>query len=259
MHGKIKKRRDALLGKEFETNKCGKCFIIDYKGKTDVTVMFYDPIYVTKVSLGNLKSGKAVNKLARTVYGVGYIGVGQYSKLADERCYTVWSDMLLRAYCDKFIERNQTYKNVTVCEEWQNFQNFAMWYYNQMYHSGVDDSGCSYHLDKDILLKGNKVYSPNTCCFVPPQINSLLIKNDARRGELPLGVSYDKERFVFKSVLNIESKQKFLGRFDTVEEAFAKYKESKEKHIKTVAEKWKDLIDCRAYEALMQYKVEITD
>lgn len=259
MHTRVLNRRKELIGREFETNCSGKCFIIDYKGKYDVTVMFYDPIYVTNVRFGNLERGKAVNKMLRSVYGVGYIGDGDYSKKRNEDCYSFWSNMLGRVYGKVSGRFLPTYIDAEVCEGWHNFQNFAEWYYSQEFSKSKDENGNKYQLDKDILIKGNKVYSPETCCFVPQEINSLILKNDAKRGNYPLGVTYDRERYLFRAVHNVQGKQKFLGRFSTPEEAFLAYKTAKEAYIKTVVKKWKGKIDDKVYEALMKWEVGVDD
>ena len=260
MHTRVLNKRKELIGREFETNCSGKCFIIDYKNSRNVTVMFYDPIYVTNVRLGNLERGKAVNKMLRSVYGVGYIGDGDYSKKNNNLHYTFWSNMLGRVYGKSQGKSLPAYVDADVSEEWHNFQNFAAWCETQPFFNAKDDKGRSYQLDKDILSpKDNKVYSPHTCSFVPPEINILLIKGDAKRGEYPLGVSYDHERCLFRSFHNVLGKQKFLGRFSTPEEAFLTYKTAKESHIKSLAEKWKGKVDDKVYEALMNWEISIDD
>lgn len=259
MHTKVLNKRKELIGREFETNCSGKCFIIDYKNSRNVTVMFYDPIYVTTVRLGNLERGKAVNNMLRSVYGVGYIGDGDYSKKHNNLHYNFWSNMLGRVYGKLLGKSLPTYVDADVSEGWHNFQNFAAWCETQPFFDTKDDKGKSYHLDKDILVKGNKIYSPETCCFVPHEINSLIVKSDAKRGNYPLGVTYVHERHLFRAVHNVQGKQKFLGYFHTAEEAFGAYKEAKESYIKQVAEKWKGEIDDKVYEALLQWKIEITD
>ena len=121
----------------------------------------------------------------------------------------------------------------------------------------MDDKGEPFHLDKDILVKGNKIYSEDTCCFVPICINNLFTLRGLKRGELLIGVSKKGDRFC--ASIHKHGKQKGLGTFDTELEAFWAYKEAKEAYIKELAEKWKDQIDPRVYEALMKYQVEITD
>ena len=116
-----------------------------------------------------------------------------------------------------------------------------------------------WQLDKDILIKGNKIYSEDTCCFVPAEINSLFIKCDRSRGEYPIGVNYHKRDRKYVAKISRFKEDIHLGYFYTPDEAFNAYKEAKEAYIKEVANKWKDQIDLRVYEALMNYQVEITD
>lgn len=255
MDSRVEKRRCELLGKEFETNTCGKCFIIDYKGSRDVLVMFYDPVFIKTCNLSNLVAGKVQNPMYPTLYGRGFIGSGRYDCIQDKEAYYLWTRLLARAYNSNYHNKFPTYKDVEVSEDWWNFQNFAEWCYGQKFFNTKDDKGKSYQLDKDILIKSNKIYSSETCCFVPSEVNNLLLSNIANRGEYPLGVSRVRNTDKF----GVYVLGRYSGTFNTPEEAFVKYKESKEKHIKTVAEKWKDLIDYRAYEALVNYKVEITD
>ena len=114
-------------------------------------------------------------------------------------------------------------------------------------------------LDKDILVKGNKVYSPQTCCFVPQEINVLLTNCRKRRGECPIGVSFIKAKQKFSVSLAYDGKNKTIGHFDNPLEAFNAYKKAKELRIKELADKWKEQLEPRVYEALYNYKVEITD
>ena len=99
--------------------------------------------------------------------------------------------------------------------------------------------------------------SPETCAFVPQQINKLFIKSEKTRGEYPLGVHCTGKSF--EARVNINGKGKHLGTFKTVEEAFQAYKNAKEAYIKEMADKWKDKIRPETYQALINYQVEITD
>ena len=117
-----------------------------------------------------------------------------------------------------------------------------------------------WHLDKDLLVKGNKVYSEDTCVFIPKDINSVLTKSTASRGEYLIGVSWSNTNKAFiAQVGKNKGKQEHLGFFKTELEAYNAYKTAKESFIKEQANKWKGEIDGRAYEALMSYEVEITD
>lgn len=114
-------------------------------------------------------------------------------------------------------------------------------------------------MDKDLLFRGNKVYSPVTCCFVPPEINKIILKRQRRRGEYPIGVH--KQRNSFLALLHRYGKQEYIGTYSTPEEAFSAYKQEKEAYIKEVAKKYysEGKITKRVYDALMKYEVEITD
>ena len=87
----------------------------------------------------------------------------------------------------------------------------------------------------------------------------MLVNSRATRGEFPVGVYHDASRSKFQSHIRMHGKRKHLGRFVTPEEAFQAYKQAKEAYIKEVANKWKDQIDSRVYEALMNYEVDIND
>lgn len=188
---------------------------------------------------------------------IGSIGKGKYNSIKDKRAYMVWGGMLDRCYNEKHRNKNKTYVDCEVCEEWLCFQNFAEWYYNNYYE--VDDEVMC--LDKDILIKGNKKYSPDVCIFVPKRINSLFTKCDRARGSLPVGVRYSHNRFRVEcsTQKNGIKHRERLGHYDTVEEAFEVYKQFKEDYIKEVAEEYKHKIPVKLYEALINYKVEITD
>ena len=119
------------------------------------------------------------------------------------------------------------------------------------------------HLDKDILVKHNKIYSPDTCIFVPERINELFVKNNKKRGEYPIGVNPHGNKFRVKCWLidpkTGKSKYKHLGLYDTQEKAFQVYKYYKERNIKEIADYYKEYIPEKLYDALYNYEVEITD
>ena len=259
MGGNIERRKSELLGKEFDTNNSGKCFIIDYKGERQVTVMFYEPIFVVNCAYSHLVRGEVSNPFYPSVCGVGYLGVGKYRPKKDSQAYLHWKGVLSRVYDATSLVKNPTYKGTTVDTEWLNFQNFAEWCYKQKGFDSKDGKGRKYQLDKDILIKGNKVYSPETCCFVPQEINLLFCKSDAIRGKVPIGVTYDKSRNKYAARVTCNNTYIHLGRHNTLEQAFAVYKKAKEENIKVLASKWQTCVDVRVFEALVNYQVDITD
>ena len=251
MDRRILEKRKEVVGQEFETNNCGKCVVIEYNRKRDVLVKFYEPEYIVRCCIGNLERGGVSNPMFPSFYGKGYIGVGRYSSHNKEP-FKLWCSMLHRVFSEKALIKHPEYEDVTICKDWLNFQNFAEWFYQQGFSTGKDDSGRKYHLDKDVLSKMDKVYSPETCCFIPQEVNALLTLRGKHRGSYAIGVSLHKSTGKFLAKVNYYGKQKRLGGYATPEEAFLAYKKAKESYIKEVAEKWKGRISDRAYESLIK-------
>ncbi len=168
------------------------------------------------------------------------------------KSYSVWNSMLQRCGSETYQAAYPTYVGCSVSEFFRHYKNFKQWYDLQI-GSNVED----FALDKDLLIKGNKLYSAETCVLIPKVINNLFIKHNAARGQLPIGVSKNGNRF--SALIKKEGKLYSIGTYDTPELAFAAYKEAKEAHIKEMADKYKDVIDPRAYAAMYLYNVEITD
>lgn len=235
--------------------------IIEYKNAKDILVEFQDEYkYKKSATYQHFKKGEIKNPYDKTIFDIGYLGKGIYDKKDYSYIYDKWNNMLSRCYNPYYLNKYPTYINCYVCEDWHNFQNFAKWY-EENYYEIEGEKMC---LDKDILVKGNKIYSPETCCFVCNRINTLFTKRDKLRGKYPLGVSWDKARNKFRArckILDKENKNKLihLGLYNTSEEAFLAYKNFKEKHIKQVADEYKDLIPKKLYEALYRYEVDIND
>lgn len=251
-----------------ENNNYQNCLmkIIKYNNANDIFVEFQDTYKaVVHGAYREFKSGKIKNPYFPEVYGMGMIG--QKYKIrendSDIKEYKIWHSMLQRCFHQKTKEKYEYYKNVTCCEKWLLFENFYEWLHEQenfekwLY-------GERWALDKDILVKGNKIYSPDTCCLVPCSINSLFTKHDKARGELPIGVYYVKRNNTFKAQCNNpfqNNKRIGLGEYNSPKIAFKKYKDYKEKIIRKVAEIEfaKNNITKECYNAMMSYKVEITD
>lgn len=253
-------------GEENVNNFGSKMVITRYKKWDDVDVYFPEYNWIAKnIEYSNFKKGNVSCPYELRVYGVGYLGEGKHKVSGENgkatKCYNTWYRMLERCYDEKFKEKHPTYKNCKVSEEWHNFQNFAEWYSENFY----EIEGERMCLDKDILHKGNKIYSPENCIFVPQTINSLFTKSDKTRGDYHIGVSYNKRDKKFVARCNVydfeenKSKRKHLGCYNTPEKAFESYKQFKEKYIKEIAEYYKNLIPRKLYDVLYNYKVEITD
>ena len=254
-----KRRKVERVGETFVNFQGVKFTIIEYINSSNVVVEFEDG-YRRKTDYKNCVKGGVKNLTLPTLFGVGYVGDGEYKCSVNKihtKSYISWYDMLERCYCPKFLKKCPYYSDCEVCEEWHNYQNFAKWF-EENYYEIEGEVMC---LDKDILIKGNKVYSPNACVYVPMEINNLFTKSNKARGEYPVGVYYKKKNKKFCSQCKIGGgkPQKYLGLFSTVEEAFEAYKQFKEQYIKEVANKYKNIIPQNLYEAMIKYEVNIND
>ena len=198
------------------------------------------------------------DRMKPTVYGVGCLGgnLDLKSKINGKLCkiHNLWRKMIERCYNEKFHERCPTYTGCYVSDEFKDYSKWREWYDNYQYKQD------GWHLDKDLLIKGNKVYSKDTCVFLPQEINNVLTKRTALRGEYLIGVCWNKTNKAFKAtVRKNKGKQEHLGYFNTEIEAFNAYKVAKENYIKSVAKEYKDKVDIRVYNALMSYEVSESD
>jgi hypothetical protein len=231
--------------------------VVKYNSYRDIWVKFLEFGNLKHTSWGHFCNGRVLNVYDKSIYGVGYIGEGKY-KFSENGKQTPqsnsWVNMMIRCYSEKEHERNPKYKDCTVAEEWHCFQNFAKWYDENFYQV----EGERMQLDKDILVKGNKIYSPDTCIFTPMRINILFAKRDSKRGEFPIGVARNNKKFQ-AHCSNISGRKEVIGIFETIEESFNAYKSHKENYIKEVAEEYKNQIPLKLYNAMLNYIVEIDD
>lgn len=190
--------------------------------------------------------------MQKLFYGVGTNSKGKHKAGVDgkiTKSYNAWRNMLQRAYCPKYQAGKPTYIGCSVADKWLEYQEFAEWFENHDY------SDYGYQLDKDLLTPGNKIYAPDRCVFVPRQLNTLLTDSGAIRGQYPQGVSFHKRCNKFTASININSKNKGLGYFDTEIEAYNAYKEAKERHVKNTALKWANSIQWEVFKALMLWEL----
>ena len=256
------------VGEEGINNFGSKMIITKYNAFNDMEVYF--PKYdwkVKHVQYGNFKIGNVKCPYEPRVYRVAYIGAGKYKPKENGRttkCYEVWKNMLTRCYDAEYKKREPTYQGCEVCEEWHNFQTFSEWFHKN-YYEIPNEIMC---LDKDILNKGNKIYSPETCVFVPKNINNLFTKRNNDRGNYPIGVYYKKNinKFIAQcsDIDDYGRKQRtYLGVFDNDKDAFKAYKSHKEKIIKETIDTYEGIIPEPTYSKLKNvmynYKVEIND
>lgn len=251
--GKSEKLKDKYEGIVVQSKQDGYFEIVEYVNAKYVVVEFKDTGYRTTGRLVNILNGAVKDRSKPSVYGVGILGE-KFPLLEGTKSkeYFVWVRMLDRCYSTKVGEDRITYRGCTVSEEFKHFHHFKSWCKNQI---GFGVKG--FALDKDILVKGNKVYSPETCCFVPQEINNLFTNVKMKHSELLSGVSFDKTSGKFIVGFSKGTKTTNVGRFLTKQEAMLAYKTAKEGYVKEVANKWRDRIDPRVYKALMNWEVDL--
>ena len=241
--------------------------VVEYNNAIDMVAEFQDE-YKSRVHTqwSNFTKGNVKNPYYPSVYGVGITGNKcptwdtNNNKHAKE--YDAWQNMLIRCFDEKVKRKYPTYKDVSCCKEWLLYENFYYWLHEQENFNRWYTND-SWHLDKDILIKNNKIYSPETCVLVPYNVNKLFVKHELHRGDLPIGVTHcsNRDGFVVRCMNPLTGKRDYLGYRTNLNEAFKLYKSHKEKLIKQVAELEynKGNITKECYNAMMNYVVDIAD
>lgn len=251
---KIHKVITEKLGKVNYNSYGNKMKIINYKDRKNIDILFEDYNYITKTTYQRFKEGDIACPFDKTVYEKGYTGIGNYT--TDDIAHNYWFSMFKRCFSEGELNKRPTYKDCLICEDWHNYQIFAQWFHEN-YYEIPNEVMC---LDKDILIKGNKIYTPDTCCIVSNRINVLFTKSDSARGDSPIGTSYLERLNKYQvNCQDSNCKKIYLGVYSDETKAFQVYKDFKEKTIKQVAEKNKEYIPLKVYNAMMNYNVEITD
>lgn len=218
-----------------------------------VDVQFHDDhAAIVNTVYANFKRGSVKNPYDRTVFNTGYLGEGPYLTKINGKCpisNLVWMAMIQRCYSEKWKDRHKAYYGIcTVCDEWLNYQSFAMWYDENRY-----EIPGRLHLDKDILVPGNKIYAPEKCLLVPQRINMMFMSKEREHDpDLPIGI----HRVVTRRGTKFRSDYggKTLGTFDSLNEAHDCYVRAKYQHIHDVADEYKNIIPNNVYEALINYQ-----
>lgn len=170
------------VGTVHSTSLNGDLEIVSYTNSHNVGVSFFGYSHLIVTTTPKIRSGGIKNRMLPSKYGKGFIGIGKFSSATHKKAYTVWDHMLQRCYCPVYHRKQPSYVNCAVVVDWLNFQTFAEWFYEESnYEEGL-------HLDKDLKVSGNKVYSPSTCIFVTREVNAFL-SCVYRKGEFGVGIS----------------------------------------------------------------------
>lgn len=143
--------------------------------------------------------------------------------------YQRWQNMIKRCYSKINLQKRPSYVGCSVCDEWLTFSNFKKWMIKQDWQGK--------HLDKDLLVHNNKVYSPSSCIFVSREVNGLINIRAKDRGLYRLGVSFDHKKGLFQSGCNMKGKRINLGSFKLESEAYNAYAHFKSDLIMEVSKR----------------------
>ena len=198
-------------------------------------------------------------KMSELVWGVGVNDRTRPTfvdgKIVKE--YTLWHSMLERCFSEKEQTRQPTYKGCSVSDNFLHYSFFYDWCQEQIGFGKVDEKGRYWQLDKDLLFVDNKTYSETACVFVPQEINLFFTDRGNDRGDYPVGVHFNKASGKFMAYCAVNGKRQHLGLFNTPQEAFAVYKPFKEALCKELALKWRDEIDPRLFNSMMNWEVKL--
>lgn len=243
--------RRIEVGDVFNTKEGDKVEVVEYVKATKIVVKHRYRGHFTSVSADRLRKGMIKNPYWPSVFGVGYLGVGEHKTSEGGRHtphYKSWQRMLQRAYCPQYQAKHPTYRGMGVCPDWHNFQTFSTWWEEQ-----PNAGRKGFTLDKDLIVGGNKEYGPKVCSFVPQEMNTILNDCSSARGDLPQGVS--KSRKGFRVRLNKDGKEEHLGTFPTPEIAHELYCLAKEEYVAVVALRYKGDLRTEVYNYLVNYRI----
>lgn len=248
----VSKSKAKYEGKVFASTNSGDFKVVEYIDQKNVVIEFLYTGTRLVARIGNILNGLVKDRMYPSVYGVGITGE-KIPVVDGKRCKQreLWVRMLDRCYSKG--KNKPTYEGCSVSENFKYYPFFKEWCEKQI---GFDVKG--FALDKDILVKGNKVYSEDACVFVPQEINNILTYKKSTNKGLSASVALQKSGRYSVSFRKDRITQN-LGRFDTPEKAFQVYKTAKEDRLKCLAEKWKDFITEKCYNALLNWEIKIDD
>lgn len=241
---KIKKNKEKYEGKIFDSTSCGKFKVIQFNNSKNVEIEFINTKFRTITSAEHVRSGLIKDPFFPYLYGRGYVGESHRQNIGDLKAFKCWKHMMDRCYREGYSSK--TYENVEVCKEWYNFSNFKLWF-QEHYVEGFE-------LDKDVLQKDveYKVYSPETCLFLPKEINCAITTRNKNKYNLPVGISLsDNNKYECK--VRYKNTNYINKRFDILEEAIEFYNYNKSKIMESLIQKYDEQLEERAKIALRNY------
>lgn len=230
------------VGDVYPSKNSGDMIVISNENSRNVSVKFI----CTNRAYHGLQRGNVIRGVVRDYYypsveGVGYLGTNR--KVSSLPAYHCWKRMLVRCYSENYHSNRGTYRDCSVEKSWHNFTNFESWF-DENYVEG-------YHLDKDLLEQGNRVYSKTTCCFIPDYLNSLIVERVKVEEGGTVGVTKRKKKGTkeFNGLYNVQIAGSFLMRTRDLREAGDNYRDFKKLLFEEAADKLEDLNMITSYQA----------
>lgn len=218
------------VGETFHHPKYGEYSIVEYLNCEKVRIRFSRTGYECYSSYNHIQ-----NKEVKDYFHRGKYGACKGCSHTDREAYKTWSNMIYRC------NNSKGYSSASICDEWLDFSVFLSWYDAQYKES-------HWHLDKDILSNGQGIYSPQTCCFLPPQINTFFAKHKKAKG-----YSYNKRRKKYESYCRDRGKYVHLGMYEDSHSARLAYLRYKRSLLEELIEPYLDRISVEIYNAMKQY------
>lgn len=235
------RNKNQYEGLFFSTKKWGILEVVRYMDNKNVVVRFITTGTERSVSLQSIQQGDVKDWGLPTVYGVGILGLPGVCKTM-RRAYKVWTSILFRSYVD---EKRADHLKTSLSDEWIYFPNFLEWY-NDNYVEG-------WELDKDLLGEGSRIYSKDTCAFLPREVNQFLVVSKGSEGEISRGFYYNHERNKYVTCFSIKKVNYTHKGFETAKEAQEEFNRFKKETAKHYAEKYRYGLSERAYNKLVNF------
>lgn len=239
-------------GGTYPNNK-GTLTVLEYVKAIKVLVKHNDEFgHEMWTQADRIRKGCVRNPFEKHSNGLSFTGYGYCCKIPKknrDEIYRMWRGVVQRTLSEKYEmhKTNRSYDGATLCDRWHNFQTFCQDVYeNAGYKSG-------YQIDKDLLLKGNKHYSPETCCFLPAYINLTISIMYKTGNSLPVGVNIKGSHY--EAAISCRGRRKLLGSFLKVEDAHTAYVKAKESYVKDLALEYKEVLGKTEFDALMSWTV----
>jgi len=238
----MKKYNRKHIGEKHITNEGHELTVIEGGSKYGYCTIQIEK-WISEKNYGNIKAGKIRYPYHKSIFSIGYIGVGSYNYINFKKAYNVWVAMIQRCHEKKRLKIRPDYIEVEISKEWYNFQIFAEWF-EKHYIEG-------WQIDKDLLSGSKKMYSKDTCCFLPPELNVFLQKKQKNNTSGKLGVFWNKKRKKWASSIGL----KHLGFFNNIEDAAVAYRKAKKEKLLMLIEKYSNKLEQRALKALKNLKI----